>query len=524
MTISGGTMETNLEPANSQQLSVGPVVSRFTLRDGVAIGFRHFWLILTSFIVVFSAVAIITMMIPSTYQAEAKILVKRDRTDQVLSVDQNTQIIDQDLSETDLNSEVELIKSRDLLAKVAVEAGLQKQSGPSTLGSIKSSVLSLLNKVGVHLQRNNASEEMVILRAARELERNLSVEPVKKTKLIQVTYKSQDPQLAAQVLQVLVRLYFEKHLAVHRQAGALDFFQEQTQQYRQQLAAAEQGLEQFSNKKGVVAVPLEKEITVRQVNEFEAELQKTRAAIAETEQRIKLLTEQEKISPARLTTQVKTSDNPLLLQQLKSTLLSLELERTKLLSKFTPDYRPVQDVEAQIQQAKDALTNAESNPVREETTDRDTTYEWVKGELVKARADLTALQARLVATTQMVSAYRDQARQLNQTEIVQQDLLRSAKTAEENYLLYSRKQEEARISDALDEQRIVNVSVAEEATVPSIPSGPNRALNLGLGLALAIVVSLGIALATDFLDHSFRTPDEVEVFLQAPVLAALPRN
>ncbi len=129
------------------------------------------------------------------------------------------------------------------------------------------------------------------------------------------------------------------------------------------------------------------------------------------------------------------------------------------------------------------------------------------------------------ATAPVVDASREEARRLNETEIVQQDLLRSAKNAEENFLLYSRKHEEARISDALDKQRIINVSVAEEATVPSIPSSPSWRLNLLLGFLFASLVSLGLVLAGDcFFDRSFRTPDEVEAYLDVPVLAALPKN
>ena len=52
----------------------------------------------------------------------------------------------------------------------------------------------------------------------------------------------------------------------------------------------------------------------------------------------------------------------------------------------------------------------------------------------------------------------------------QDDLVRDVKTAEDNYLLYLRKREEARISDALDSKRIVNVSIAEAATVPALPT------------------------------------------------------
>jgi len=49
-------------------------------------------------------------------------------------------------------------------------------------------------------------------------------------------------------------------------------------------------------------------------------------------------------------------------------------------------------------------------------------------------------------------------------------LQRDKKEAEDNYQLYAKKREEARIADELDRQKITNVSIAEAATVPQLPS------------------------------------------------------
>jgi uncharacterized protein involved in exopolysaccharide biosynthesis len=229
-------------------------------------------------------------------------------------------------------------------------------------------------------------------------------------------------------------------------------------------------------------------------------------------------------TPARQTTQVRTSDNPYLLQQMKSTLLNLELKRTDLLTKFDPSYRTVQEVEKEIAQTREALVAAEKAPLKDETTDRDPTHAWLVNELAKASAEQTALAARADATSRAVAAYRASARELNQQEIVQQDLQRDAKTAEERYMLYLRKQEEARISDALDQKRIVNVAIAEAATVPALPSSPKWSLTLILGFLLALMTTVGLAFTADYLDPSFRTPDEVERYLDVPVLASIPKN
>ena len=151
------------------------------------------------------------------------------------------------------------------------------------------------------------------------------------------------------------------------------------------------------------------------------------------------------------------------------------------------------------------------------------TYLSVKTELTKAQADLDGLKARATAAASIAEQYRKSAQTLDQDGLIQQDLMRTAKTQEENYLLYSHKREEARISDALDRRRILNVAIAEQ---PIAPAFPNRSrLNFALlVLLLTGTFSLTTAFVVDFLDPSFRTPDELASYLGTPVLAALPKG
>jgi hypothetical protein len=99
--------------------------------------------------------------------------------------------------------------------------------------------------------------------------------------------------------------------------------------------------------------------------------------------------------------------------------------------------------------------------------------------------------------------------------------VRDQKTDEENYLLYLKKREEARMSDALDQRGILNVIVAEQPLVPVLPVG-SPGMTIVLGFVLGAILSIGMALAADYLDPSFRTPSEVLDELNIPVLAAVP--
>jgi uncharacterized protein involved in exopolysaccharide biosynthesis len=477
-----------------------------TLREFLAISFRKRRLIINTFLGIFFTAILVAFLLPRQYESQMKILVRHERADSIVSPERDVPLqLRTEVSEEELLSEAELLKSRDLLTKVVVACDLQTFSGSSFWNGISD------------------KSDQRIPRAVLVLEKDLTVQPIKLTNLISVTYKSKDPQLAARVLNSLAGLYLEKHLAMHRAPGEFDFFHQQAEEYRKALASTQVRLTNFSRSEGVVSPALEKEITVRKLVEFEAAAQEARAGIAETKQRIRTLETQLASLPHRETTQVRTADNPQLMERMKSRLLELELKRTELLTKFEPSYRLVQEVQEQIAQTREAIAAAERAPLRDETTDRDPTYEALRAELAKSNTELAALQARAAATAGMVRSYRTESQQLDSKEVLQQDMLRAAKADEENYLLYLRKEEEARISDALDRQRFSNLTVAEAATVPIVPQG-RRLLIIFLGGLAASLASVMLAFAVDRLDPSFRTPEEVESFMGSPVVAAFPKN
>jgi uncharacterized protein involved in exopolysaccharide biosynthesis len=180
----------------------------------------------------------------------------------------------------------------------------------------------------------------------------------------------------------------------------------------------------------------------------------------------------------------------------------------------------VQEVDTEIKQTQAAIDSAGSSKLMDETTDSNPTYQWVDAELAKAQSELSSEQARAAALSRSVDAYEKQASDLDQQEVIQEGLLRDKNAQEANYMLYMRKQEEARISDAMDESRIINVAVVEPVSVPMVPSR-SRPLVLLFGFLAAIVFSLGAAVVAEYLDPSLRTSEDIKEFLDLPVLASL---
>src|SRR5580692_1248792 len=296
----------------------------FSTRDLIAIGFRQKRAMVITFWSLLAGAILATILVPADYQASTEFLIERSRMDPVVSPGHESEMVRAELTEEELNSEVELLRSDDVLRQVVVAAGLNHHKSMPGMDS-------LLGHLGL-----KPSDEERIAKAAQHLGKDLQIQLVKKSNLITVTYSSSDPKMAAKVLQALDEAYLQKNLAVHHPQGEYQFFDQEAQNYQKSLADAEGQLKTFSEQVGGVSPQLARDITLQKLSEFAANLQQTYADIASTEQRIDALQKQAGTTPQRLTTQSSASDDAQVLQGMKNTLMSLELKRTELLTKYQP--------------------------------------------------------------------------------------------------------------------------------------------------------------------------------------------
>jgi uncharacterized protein involved in exopolysaccharide biosynthesis len=352
--------------------------------------------------------------------------------------------------------------------------------------------------------------------------RRLTVVPIRKTNIIQVDYSSSDPAQAAAVLHSLAHAYLERQQRVRRPSGEYEFFDQQVAQSRRGLLDAEFRLMDFSSDQGVVSAAQERDMALQKLSDAEANDRQTQVTIVETRRRIRDLESKLKSLPERTLTVIRNSDNPQLTEKMKSKLLELQLKRTELLTKFQPSYRLVQEIDQQIAETRASILGEEHSPLRDETTNQEPNHEWAKSELIKAQVELGTLEAHGQAVRIQVTGYREVAQRLGGNALRQGELLAELKVAEEKYLLYVNKREEARIENALDQGGILNVTIAEEPRVPALPARAGWVFGL-IGVMLGSTLSTGLAFTADYLNPGFRTPDEVVNYLGVPVLASLPR-
>jgi len=361
-------------------------------------------------------------------------------------------------------------------------------------------------------------------RATLTLESKIEVVPLPDSNVIQVSYGSPFPDRSVCVLQTLNQAYLDKHLHLQRSSRASEAFDEQTQQFKKKLLDSQAQMVHFAQSEGVVAAEAEKNNAVQQLTNFEAMYQQTKTSIAQTKRRLEDIQSQMSNTAGRIVTQVHTSDSAILLQNLKTNLVSLQVQRIALLERFDPSYRSVQEIDKQIAQTQTEIAEAEKFPLHDQTTDVNPTQAWLVGAVAQTQADLAGLEALAKAEQHAIQTYQAKGLKLGQAEWTQENLMRNVKTNEDNYLLYQHKQEEARSSEILDNARISNVAIAEPPVLPLVPVGLPLVAKLFIAIAVSGALSLGMGLVGEYTDRTVRTPAELEATLDIPVLASLFAN
>lgn len=478
-----------------------------SLRDLLAPLFRQKRILIITLMASFAVMVPLGLLLLHKFKSQMGILVNRERVDSPVTTGVPDQTITQQIAvaEEEINSEAELLVSQDILEKVVVANHLEDDS--SWLDHI----------IPGH------DESYRIAEAVKTLAKKIKVRPSTKANIIDVSYSSHDPKLSYSVLNSLAGFYLQKHAEVHRPQGSYEFFAAETDRYKKLLDDSEAKLRSFAKTSGGAAPDVERTDLDQQLTNSIGQVHSTQQAIAADEMRIGSDQAQMKTIAPRATTQLSSAPPDMLLQNLGAALLAAETKRTQLLLKYDPNYPMVKEADQEVAETKAAFEKAENTKYVTENTNTDPTYELLREDLAKTQADLAAQKASRAANQASISNLEAQMTQLAERNLDQADLSREQRAAEQNYLLYLAKREQARTSDALDKTKIENVDIAIPPTIPVLPV-MSLAMVLLLSLVLASFLSTMTAYAFDYFDSSFHSPAEVVDMLGIPIVVPMSKK
>ncbi len=468
--------------------------------------------------ILFLAVALpglaLTALRPRSYVASAKVLITTQRSDLSLQPTDLNHLVDTRLNESVVNSEVHIISSRELLESVAHDLLLGNQA-VARVSSNASSNIGYGNTIDKSMGRKVGLKVL-------ELGRTVSVTPIKNSNVIEVDYRSADPKRAAMVVNRVIDEYLAYHAQVHGTKGLTRFYVDQRHALEQNMRDAERALEEFASREGIADPKEEMVANVRAVADMEASLRQATAQISGTEEKMRSIEQQVAEQPTVIKRQQYIEVNPVV-TALTSQLVERQIDRIGLLRKYTDEDRLVRDNAAEINVLQSRLQKEQRdhptvnglevmspNPLREERT----------RQMLDLESNLRELRARRAVLEENLNTANRRLVQLRTKSLEYNRLDQDVQSWRTTYELYVKREEEARVSEAMDQEKMVNVEVVQRPALP-LPRSDRRQSSALLVLISGFIVSLGGAFGVEYFNRSFTSERDVERYLGLPLLGTV---
>ena len=448
--------------------------------------------------VVFGLVVIGTIMWPPVYQGTAKIFVRDNRAELLVSPgiaanpQQNPAVVNNPVNEEDLNSEMELLTSTYIIRR-AIESLTPPIKNKGITAPVVNGVNYLLSLPGAGYRAMHDTPTLDPHEAwAIELSQHLSASIIKKSDIIEVNFRSHDPAWSKQFLDLLLSAYLDYHAHISHDPAAEEFFTQQAKLLQGRLDEAENTLRDFQVKSGITSVDDQRTGLVDRLDQLQLALDKNQSDLAFNEQQAASFKDMLDQTPEHLSKETRQVQN-MALAQLKPQVMQLRAERAELLTRYQPDSERIRQIDAKLAAAQKILDTEDHLEVSEKSIDINTLWVTVNTNLNSSRAQVAALKASQESIGQQVGETRKQLTDMAGNVVILDRLQRDVSNAKDAYLSYTRKSEEARAAEALNRNRILNVSVAQPATAPLRPVFPNVPINTAAGLILGL--ALGVVAA-----------------------------
>ena len=471
------------------------------LRDLLSVLFKYYRTIVTVFVVTVCTVTLASFLVPPTYEAGSTLLVKLGRDYVYRPEVGETKIqIPQNLIAQDevINSEIEILRSRDLLEKVI-----------STLG---------VDKMYPAIAEDPPTGMTPLQAAVLKLRKNLKIEGIKKSNVISITFTHKYPSIAANMVNLLAELYRAKHLKIFGDTN-LSFLENALNDYDLRLRESETRIQSFKQKHQIVLFEEQKRLLLSQRMEFDTALKNSQIQINELQERLASLQGQAKAIAAEKYLYTFTERDKIIVES-KAKLLSLKLDEKELLLKYKEDNPIVVKIRDEIDLVERFLTEQEEE-ITTKVKSGNLVYQDAERQIIVTLAGLKSLLAKAPSLQRQLSAADIQLRELDALEKELVGLTRDRDANEKNYKIYLEKLEEARIADEMNRQKIANVTVINQADIPVKPIWPKKTLNIILSIIFGMVSGVGLAFVRENLSQSISTPMQAEKRLGLKVLACI---
>jgi succinoglycan biosynthesis transport protein ExoP len=519
-----------------------PSPARPPLRVAMQALHRHRGKAIAAFIGVFALVVVATMLWPRSYRSQAKLLLRLSREnarlDPTVTLGSDPAVAPPQSQEAELASLVEMMYSRSLLEDVADRIGTEAILKDVVRGGEEEVELSPLEQwteeakahVGIAAAETKAALAQVNLaepagereQAIIKLEKQISVESVKRSNVLKLSYFSKNPQLSQQVVTALIEGYLDLHGSLKSPTETYDFLETQAAATETELLEKQRLLKELRNEVGIASRDEQRKLLVQRVSKYEELYEEVVQEVAVANADIEAVQGQlDALDPTRQEAAEEGFSNEGT-DAMRAQYFALKMQEKQLATRQMASHPELISIRAQIEEAG-KLLDSESDTRTRTKTAVNPLYELGQSVLFQSNRTVATNQAREKKAAAQLAGARAVLRQFNEDEVLLAQAERDVELLDERYRGYSRSLDQARIDEAMALAKLSNVSVIQEPTFEEKPVDPKIALNLVIGLLAGLFAAAGLVGYSEYSDQSLRDPRDIEDKLQAPVIAVIPK-
>lgn len=345
--------------------------------------------------------------------------------------------------------------------------------------------------------------------------KRITTQPVRDTEILRVKVTAPSPQEAKDWTNGLVETFLARvtTLAREEQSTVREFVGERLKEARRELDRAESALAEYKVTQKIAAPADETKAIVDRLSSATKLAAENEVAMAAAQGRLANARRQlGSAKPGFL------ADGPLIAQH-KSKLAELELEQAKLRQLYTDKHPRLAAVKAAIEDVKARLAVEVARIVNAESPAANPIHVGVLQARIQAEAELAAASAQREALRKVRQEGEAELSGLPAKEQGMARVMRDALVAQEIYSMLAKRFEEARISEVMQptDAQVVNPAVEPEQRIR-----PRRSLNVAIAAILGLFLGTGAAFALEYMNRTIRTAEDVKEYLDLPVLGAIP--
>jgi capsular exopolysaccharide synthesis family protein len=487
------------------------------LLDRIAVIYRYRRIAISVFVLTTAAMMIQGYSSMQYFRAQGRLLIENERTTAIPGLGGTEEFYED--PEPYYQTQYKILKGRDLTRRVVNRLDLSKVpefNGTLTPPATPLSLMVDLKRrmVGLVWRQKTAAPEpakpvvpvspdesaMVSAFVGR-----VSVDPVRGSRLVDISFDSVDPKFSAQAANTLMDEYVEQNLSVKLQTSEnmLAWLAKELANQQSKVEESERALAEYRDKQNALSLDDKQNIVLSRLNQLNDAVTRAKMVRVQKESQFSQI---KTLMPSVSVDAVPVDSIPLIaqntqIQNLKTKLIELQQQKVQLAERYGDKHPALQNAVAQLAD-----------------TQRQINLEVTKAlQSVKNDFDTAMLEERTLS--QNLEAAKADAQDLSRKSVGYNVMEREAKSNRQVYESLLQREKELRVSS---NSRSNNVRVVDRAEVPKSALAPTGRRTWLMSFAIGLIVAIGVAFGLDYMNDTIKTPEDVTRRLKLPFLGLVP--